>query len=96
VDASFLEPLAELLVKVDAETPQEVLPTATKAHSKVIETMDTVHPRFVTEMLTGILRAVGQPRNVSRIHKHTRDHVLWKDTLKPWRRSALWLFLRVV
>jgi len=94
-DASFLEPLAELLVKVDAETPQEVLPTATKAHSKVIETRDTVHPRFITEMLTGILRAVGQPRNVPRIHKHTRDDVLWKDALKPWRRSALWLFLRV-
>lgn len=94
-DASFLEPLAELLVKVDAETPQEVLPTATKAHSKVIETRDTVHPRFITEMLTGILRAVGQPRNVTRIHKHTRDDVLCKDSLKPWRRSALWLFLRV-
>lgn len=55
-----------------------------------------MHPKFITEMLTGILRAVGQPRNVPRIHKHTRDDVLWKDTLKPWRRSALWLFLRVV
>jgi len=94
-DASFLEPLAELLVKVDAETPQEVLPTVTKAHSKVIVTRDTVHPRFMTEMLTGILRAVGQSRNVHRIHKHTRDDVLLKDALKPWRRSALWLFLRV-
>lgn len=94
-DASFLESLAELLVKVDAETPEEVLPIAKKAHSKVIETRDTVHPRFITEMLTGILRAVGQPRNVPRIHKHTRDDVLWKDALKPWRRSALWLFLRV-
>lgn len=94
-DASFLEPLVELLVKVDAETPEEVLPTATKAHSKVIETRDTVHPRFITEMLNGILRAVGQPRNSPRIHKHTRDDVLWKGALKPWRRSALWLFLRV-
>ena len=94
-DAGFLEALVELLVKVDAETPQEVLPTATKAHSKIIENRDTVHPRFITEMLTGILRAIGQPGNVPRIHKHTRDDVLWKNALKPWRRSALWLFLRV-
>ena len=54
-DTSFLKPLAELLVKLDAETPEEVLPTTTKAGSKVIEVRDTVHPRFVTELLTGIL-----------------------------------------
>ncbi len=94
-DASFLKPLTELLVTLDAETPQEVMPTTTKAHSKVIENRDTVHPRFVTEMLTGILRAVGQPLDVPRIYKHTRDDVLWKDALTPWRRSPLWLFLRV-
>lgn len=94
-DVGFLEPLVELLVKLDADTPEEVLPTATKAHSKVVETRDTVHPRFVTEMLTGILRAVGQPLDVPRVYKHTRDDVLWKDALKPWRRCPLWLFLRV-
>ena len=96
-DATFLNPLAELLVKLDTETPLEVLPTARKAYSEVIEPRDTVHPRFVTEMLTGILRAVGQPHHdVLRIHKHTREDVLWKDTLEPWRRSPLWLFLRIV
>ncbi len=94
-DHSFLEPLADLIAKLDAETPEEALPTVKKAGSEVIETRDTVHPRFVTEMLTGILRAVGQPFEVTRIHKNTRDDVLWKDTLKPWRRSPLWLFLRV-
>ena len=46
-------------------------------------------------MLTGILRAVGQPREVSRIHKHARDDVLCQNTLKPWRRSPAWLVLRV-
>ena len=54
-DANFLKPLAELLVKLDAEMSGEVLPTATKAHLKVVETRDTVHPRFITELLTGIL-----------------------------------------
>ena len=94
-DARFLTPLAELLAKLDAETPGEVCPTTRKAGSEVIEIRDTVHPRLVTEMLTGILRAIGQPFEVSRIYKHTREDVLWKDALKPWRRSSAWLFLRV-
>lgn len=92
---NFLKPLTEYFVKTDAETPEEALPIVTKAHSKVIEIRDTAHPRFVTEMLTGILRAIGQPLNVPRIYKHLRDDVLCKKALKPWRRSPLWLFLRV-
>ena len=94
-DTSFLEPIVELLVQLDAETPEEVLPTTIKAHSTVPEVRDTAHPRFVTEMLTGLLRAMGKPHNVPRIYKHTRDDVLWKDAFKPWRRCPLWLFLRV-
>ena len=87
--------MVDLLVQLDVETPEEVLPTTKKSHSTVVETRDTVHPRFVTEMLTGMLRALGQPHDVPRIYKHTRDDVLWKDTKNPWRRSPLWLFLRV-
>ena len=88
-DARFLKPLTELLVKLDTETPEKVLPIVTKAHSNVVETRDTAHPRFVTEMLIGILRAMGEPHDVHRIYKHKRDDVLWKDTLKPWRRCPL-------
>lgn len=94
-DATFLEPLTELLAKLDFETPEEVFPTTTKAGSEVVEVRNTVHPRLVTEMLTGILRAVGKPLEVSRIHKHTRDDVVYQNTLKPWRRSPAWLVLRV-
>ena len=59
------------------------------------ETRDTVNPRFVSEMLTGVLRAVGQPLETFRITKCTREEVLWDDALKPWKRSPLWLLLRV-
>ena len=57
-DTNFLKPIVDLLVQLDAVTPEEVQPTTIKSHSKVIETRDTVHPRFVTEMLTGLLRAI--------------------------------------
>lgn len=96
-DATFLDPLTQLLARLDAEIPQEVMPITRKAGSEMSEIRDTVDPRFVTELLTGILRAVGRPLDdVERIYKHTREDVLWKSALIPWRRSPLWLFLRVV
>ena len=94
-NASFLESLTRLLAKLDVETSEKALPITTKAHTKIIETRNTTHSRFVTEMLINILRAIEQSLDVHRIYKHTRDDVLWKNALKSWRRFSLWLFLRV-
>ncbi len=92
----FRRALAELLARLDIETPEEVAPKARKARTTTAEVRNTPHPMLVTEMLGGMLRALGQPRNdVTRIVKRVREDVLWKDTLRPWRRSPLWLFLRV-
>ncbi|PQE07113.1 p-loop containing nucleoside triphosphate hydrolase protein [Rutstroemia sp. NJR-2017a BVV2] len=94
-DRHFREALAQLLVRLDVDTPNEAWPVTSKAGSKTIEVRDSIHPKFITEMLTGILRGVGQPLEVVRIHKRTRDDVVWRDAYKPWRRSPLWLLLRV-
>ncbi|KAK2765376.1 hypothetical protein FQN54_008222 [Arachnomyces sp. PD_36] len=94
-DDSFRRNLIECLVKLDDETPEEVSAVSKKAGSKVREHRDTINPRFVTEMVTGILRAVGEPIDVRRIHKRTREDVLWDNSKNPWRRSPLWLLLRV-
>ncbi|EFR01627.1 hypothetical protein MGYG_04630 [Nannizzia gypsea CBS 118893] len=94
-DIGFRENLAQFLSQLDTETHETVMPIVVKANSTVTETRDTANPRFITELLTGILRAVGQPLDVPRVHKRTRDDVLWNDTLHPWRRSPLWLLLRV-
>ncbi|KAF2802550.1 uncharacterized protein BDZ99DRAFT_550822 [Mytilinidion resinicola] len=97
-DAAFLEPLTEMLVKLDSETPTEVdrSTTTTKANSTVSESRQNTDPMMVTGLLIGALRAAGTPaHNVVRIEKNTRDDVLWKDALNPWRRSPLWLLLRV-
>ncbi|CAG8973653.1 hypothetical protein HYALB_00002219 [Hymenoscyphus albidus] len=94
-DPSFREALATFLTQLDANTPDEAWPVVVKAQSKAIEVRDTIHPKFVTEMLTGILRGIGQPLDVVRIYKRTRDDVLWDNAFKPWRRSSVWLLLRV-
>lgn len=82
-EPSFREALAQLLARLDIDTPIESVPVVSKACSHTPEIRDTVHPKFVTEILTGILRGMGQPADVSRIHKRTHDDVLWKDALKP-------------
>jgi hypothetical protein len=94
-DSTFCEALAQLLTSLDVNTPMEVWPVVVKAQTKIIEIRDTVHPKFITEMLIGMLRGIGRPYDAYRIHKRTREDVLWKTNLKPWRRSPLWLLLRV-
>ena len=94
-DSSFRKALVQLLTELDDKTPAEAWPVVSKAGSKTIEVRDSVHPKLITEMLTGILRGIGQPDDVARIYKRTREEVLWSNAYKPWRRSPLWLLLRV-
>ncbi|KAF8551326.1 hypothetical protein OG21DRAFT_1541446 [Imleria badia] len=73
----------------------DAAPTSRKAQSTVIETRDTAHPRYITELLTGILRSVGRPAEIGRIAKRIGDDVVWNNSELPWRRSSLWLLIRV-
>ena len=66
-----------------------------KAGSEVVEERDTADPRYITELLTGILRGVGRPADIKRINKRIGDDVVWNDSRLPWRRSSLWLLIRV-
>lgn len=67
-----------------------------KAGIVVSSDRESSHPMFITEMLTGILRGFGQPADVKRIQKRIADDVLWAHgSAIPWRRSPLWLVIRV-
>ena len=59
------------------------------------EDRDTLHPNVVTELFMGFLRSVGEPVDVSPLWKNTREEVMWSNTKLPWRRSAIWLLVRV-
>ncbi|KAF9236979.1 hypothetical protein BU15DRAFT_49320, partial [Melanogaster broomeanus] len=60
------------------------------------EERDTTHPRYITELLTGILRAVGHPADVACVRKRIGDDLTWNNSRLPWWRSSLWLLIRVV
>jgi hypothetical protein len=93
-DKCFLSELANFLVHMNDDT-LDAAPTSRKAQSTVLEARDTTHPRYVTELLTGILRSVGRPADIIRITKRVGDDVVWNNSKLPWRRSSLWLLIRV-
>lgn len=94
-DAEFQSTLAKTLSKMCIQKAIGMTPTVRKSKNNVQETRDTTHPRLVTELLFSMLSAFSSPANTQRIQKNTREDVLWKDALLPWRRSPLWLLVRV-
>ncbi|KAH7908220.1 hypothetical protein BJ138DRAFT_1207474 [Hygrophoropsis aurantiaca] len=93
-DTTFQSELANFLACMNKDVLDSAA-TTTKAGSTVVEERDTTHPRYITELLTGILCGLGSPIDVPRIQKRIGDDVQWNDARLPWRRSPLWLVIRV-
>ncbi|KAM0310792.1 hypothetical protein ACHAO8_007779 [Botrytis cinerea] len=94
-EESFQEALSQCIEELSRKTPNIVQAKTSKAHVSDIEIRDTVDPSLITSMLAESLHAIGRRIDVHRIQKRTRDVVQWKNCLHPWRRSPLWLFIRV-
>ncbi|SMR57643.1 unnamed protein product [Zymoseptoria tritici ST99CH_3D1] len=95
-DPGFQNTLANTLAKMSIQAVSGVQPQSLKSGQKHDEERDTTHPGIVTELLFGgFLRSVGTAASVVPILKHTRDDVLWKHAKGPWRRSPMWLLIRV-
>ena len=90
----FLQELSSFLIQMDVDILDSAA-TTFKAGSTVREVRESAHPKYISELLVGILRGFGQPASVDRITKRIADEVLWEDAYKPWRRSPLWLVIRV-
>ncbi|KAG1750378.1 uncharacterized protein EDB91DRAFT_1303342 [Suillus paluster] len=93
-NATFPAELANFLVRMDRDVLDAAAMTK-KAGSTVAKERDTTHPRYITELLTGILRGLGSIADVPRIRKRIGDDVLWDSVELPWRCSPLWLVIRV-
>ncbi|KAJ5595016.1 uncharacterized protein N7459_001224 [Penicillium hispanicum] len=94
-DPSFCSYLASSISQLASEEVEMMLPTAKKANTEVVEHRDTAHPGLVTEGLMVQLLALGTLNEDCPLVKSVHDEVNWKDVLLPWRRSPVWLVLRV-
>ncbi|KAF8260775.1 hypothetical protein EI94DRAFT_1747586 [Lactarius quietus] len=93
-DPYFLPELSSFLIQMDIDVLDSAA-TTSKAGSTVREVRESADPRYISQLLVGILRGIGEPASVDRITKRIADEVLWKGAYKPWRRSPLWLVIRV-
>ena len=95
-EPGFPEELAAFLEQMNRDVLDDAMPSARKGGKEIAETRDTASPMYITGMLAGILRGMGRAAdNPQRIQKQVRDDVLWRDARLPWRRSPLWLVIRV-
>ena len=94
-DKSLQNTLADTLAKMSTQAAPGFQPQARKAGRNHDEDRDTTHPGMVTDYLLNVVAALGKTTAVTRITKHTREEVLWDDCRHPWRRSPMWLLIRV-
>jgi hypothetical protein len=86
MDECFLRELSSFLVQMDVDQ-LDAAPTTSA---------ESVHPRYISGLLVGILKGYGQSAVIDRITKRIGDEVLKDSARKPWwRRSPLWLTLKV-
>jgi hypothetical protein len=94
-DPAFRTSLAFTLAKMSAQAAAGSQPQIRKTGKLIDEDRDTTDPAMVTDWFMNYIAALGGMSDASRISKNTREEVLWRDCLQPWRRSPLWLLVRV-
>lgn len=96
----FREQLSLFLSDMNREALDGSAAHTRKAGSSTLEIRDTAHPRYITDLLMSILVATGGEENTFQspartVTKHIAEDVLWNKAYAPWRRSQLWLVIRV-
>ncbi|KAJ5556707.1 hypothetical protein N7494_000622 [Penicillium frequentans] len=91
----FREAIVHTITRMSHQHVPGLKPKIKKAKQKHDEDRDTTHPKMVTEFLMATLRPVSTDISAAQIQKNTREEVMWCDSFSPWRRSALWLLVRV-
>ncbi|CAI6290147.1 unnamed protein product [Periconia digitata] len=87
--------LSATISKMSTQVAPGFQPQVLKQSHMHDEMRDTTDPGMITDYLVNFLAAYGETTPVSAITKNTREEVLWDQTLHPWRRSSLWLLIRV-
>jgi hypothetical protein len=94
-EEGFQETFARTIAKMSWQPAKGFQPQARKAGLTEDEQRDTTHPGFVTNHIMNVLAAIGRAAESKQLWKNTREDVLWSNNKLPWRRSPLWLLIRV-
>ncbi|KAJ4476568.1 hypothetical protein C8R41DRAFT_923340 [Lentinula lateritia] len=98
LNTSFSHELANFLYHMNRDELNNAEAHTKKAKSTVVEIRDVPDPKYISELLMGIFHGIGSPTPIEDVHfvrKRIADDVLWRNALLPWRRSPVYLVLRV-
>ncbi|KAL1895128.1 hypothetical protein Cpir12675_003400 [Ceratocystis pirilliformis] len=95
VKPEFQSVLAETVAKMSLQIASGTIPKVMKAGQLHQETRSPPSAHLVTGLLSRFFQSVGSTTSIVGVEKTTHDEVLWKDCLLPWRRSPIWLLVRV-
>ncbi|KAI4913140.1 hypothetical protein J4E85_010873 [Alternaria conjuncta] len=95
VNPDLIESISRTIATMTTQTAPGFQPKITKNNKSMDEQRDTTHPGMTTDFFSNLIAAFGEPTDVRHSTKYTREEVLWNDCFAPWRRSPLWLLLRV-
>ena len=93
--AEFQDQMVQTLTIMSYQAAPGTAAKVLKASQMHEEIRDTVHPKVVTELFMAWLASIGKPIDLPRLWKNTREEILWQKVKIPWRRSPLWLLIRV-
>lgn len=98
IEPKFLATLCDTIASMSANSVTCMIPKISVGDKLIPNTRDTVHPGVVNMLLAGWLLGYGECATVYPIDKHTRNEISCGDELRDliWRRSPLWLHLRVM
>jgi hypothetical protein len=94
-DQAFRESLSNIIAKMSTQAAPGCQPQVRKNGCFEEEARDTAAPTMVSDWLMNHIAAHGGLNDTVCISKNTREEVLWYDCKDPWRRSPLWLLIRV-
>lgn len=96
MNPSLQKSITGTITKMATQPAPGFQPQARKNGKDEDEDRDTTAPGLVTDFLITVITTLGETTDIKRITKATREDVLWSDCKQPWRRSPLWLLVRVI
>ncbi|KAF2276617.1 uncharacterized protein EI97DRAFT_450390 [Westerdykella ornata] len=94
-NTSFQDCLSAFLQQATMESVKAFCAITQKAASPLPEIRDTTNPALISGLLMTLLGTVGKVHHPIILQKRVRDTVRFLHARKPWRRSSLYLVIRV-